>query len=344
MLSLVTGAAGFIGQSLVRRLLGEGDQVRALTLPGDRRLPELRPLDVDGRLEVIEADVTDAAALAPHFAGVARVFHVAALVHGWYPWARFRAVNVGGTQNVARAAHAAGVGRFVHVSTSDVFGIPQRRWGGPSGPPSFDESSPYGYWQEPYPDTKIEAEQWLWQFQRESGLAISVIYPCWVYGPGDQALFPAFAQAIRDGFLVFWQRDTRPAWVHVENLVDAIVLASTHADAVGHGFLVHDDASGPTLERLCARLAEILGRPYKPRHVPYAVVFAAAATLQAVWSLGRLQGAPLLLTNDVKSFGYRWQFSNKKLRHLGWAPRIGIDEGMEQAFAYFRDHRDTAAH
>ncbi|MEO8602409.1 MAG: NAD-dependent epimerase/dehydratase family protein [bacterium] len=336
MLSLVTGAAGFIGLSLVRRLIAGGDQVRALTLPGDRRLPELRALDVDGRLEIVEADVTDAAAIAPHFAGVERVFHVAALVHAWQPWARFRAVNVGGTQCVARAAQAAGVGRFVHVSTSDVFGIPRHG-------EVLDEASPYGYWQEPYPDTKIEAEQWLWQFARESGLAVSVIYPCWVYGPGDQALFPGFAEAIRDGFLVFWQRDTRPAWVHVENLVDAIVLVSTHADAVGHGFLVHDDTSGPSLERLCARLAEVLELPFKPRHVPYAVVYAAAATLQLAWTLLPLQGAPLILTNDIKAFGYRWQFSNKRVRHLGWSPSISIDEGMDQAFAYFREHGAVAA-
>jgi len=338
MWSLVTGAAGFIGLSLVRRLLAEGDRVRALTLPGDRRLPELRALDIDGRLEVIEADVTDEAAIAPHFAGVERVFHVAALVHGWFPWERFRAVNIGGTQNVARAAKAAGVARFVHVSTSDVFGIPR-------GGEVIDESSPYGYWQEPYPDTKIDAEQWLWQFSRDSGLPLSVIYPCWVYGPGDQALFPGFAEAIRDGFLVFWQRDTRLAWVHVENLVDAIVLVSADPRAIGQGYLVHDDASGPTLERLCARLADILGKPFKPRHVPYAIVYAAAATLQSVWRTFNLKGAPLIFTNDIKAFGYRWTFSNKKLRQLGWSPRIGIDEGMEQAFAYFRDvGSDVAPH
>src|SRR5512139_2064552 len=153
MTVLVTGAAGFVGLALVKRLRTDGEQVRALALPGDRRLPELRALDV----EVVEADVTDAAAIAPHFAGVERVFHAAALVHGWHPWERYRAVNVGGTQHVARAAHAAGVRRFVHVSTSDVFGIP--RLGG-----VLDESCAYEPWGEPYPDTKIEAERWLWQY------------------------------------------------------------------------------------------------------------------------------------------------------------------------------------
>jgi 2-alkyl-3-oxoalkanoate reductase len=322
-----------VGLALVRRLLADGDQVRALTAPGDRRLPELRGLDADGRLEVVEADVTDEAAIAPRLDGIERVFHVAALVHGTQPWSRFRAVNVGGTQHVARAAQAAGVGRFVHVSTSDVFGIPPR---GATPTPTFSEASPYGYWQEPYPDTKIEAEQWLWQYARDSGLAVSVIYPCWVYGPGDQALFPGFAQAIRDGLLVLWQRDTRLAWVHVENLVDAIILAGTDARAVGEGYLVHDDADGPTLEQVCARLAEIVGKPFTPRYVPYAVAAAAAAAAQLAWSALPLQGAPPILTNDVKSFGHRWRFSNAKLRALGWTPRIGIDAGMQQAFDYFR--------
>jgi nucleoside-diphosphate-sugar epimerase len=327
MTALVTGAAGFVGQALVKRLRADGERVRALALPGDPRLPELRALDV----EVVEADVTDGAALAPHVRGVERIFHAAALVHGWHPWTRYRAVNVGGTQTVARAAHAAGVHRLVHVSTSDVFGIP--RLGG-----VIDESWPYETWGEPYPDTKIEAERWLWRFQRESGLPVSVIYPGWVYGPGDEAFFPALARAIRDGLLVFWQRDTRLAWGHVANLADAVVLVSTDPAAVGQGYLVHDDADGPTLEQLCARLAAVLGRPFTPRYVPYPVALAAATVLQSVWRLLRLRGAPPVSTSDVKAFGFRFRLSTAKLRALGWTPRIGIAEGMEQAFAYFASH------
>ena len=332
MTALVTGAAGFVGLSLVRRLRDDGERVRALALPGDRRLPELRALDV----EVVEADVTDAAAIAPHFAGVERVFHVAALVHGWHPWARYRAVNVGGTQNVARAAQAAGVGRFVHVSTSDVFGVPRDGR-------VIEESQPYETWNEPYPDTKIEGERWLWQFHRDSSLPLSVIYPGWVYGPGDEALFPGFAQAIRDGLLVFWQRDTKLAWNHVANLADAIALVSRAPAAVGQGYLVHDDADGPTLEQISARLASLLGKQLTPRYVPYRVIYAAAALAQGSWRVLRLKGAPPILTADVKAFGYRFRLSNAKLRALGWTPRIGIEEGMEQAFAYFAA-RQSASH
>ena len=126
----------------------------------------------------------------------------------------------------------------MHVSTSDVFGIPR-------GDELIDETTPYREWGEPYQDTKIEAERWLWQFQRESRLPLSVIYPCWVYGPGDQAFFPGLAAAIDEGVMMFWHRDTRLAWAYIDNLADAIVLASTHPGAVGNGYLVYDERRRP---------------------------------------------------------------------------------------------------
>jgi len=337
MVSLVTGASGFVGQAIVRRLLGDGETVRALTLPGDRRLPELRALGIADRLQVIEADVTSAGAVDPYLAGVTRVFHTAALVHGWHPWARYRAVNVGGTQHVARAAGAHGVARFVHVSTSDVFGIPRTD-------ELIDESAPYRPWSEPYPDTKIEAERWLWQFHRDSGLPLSVIYPCWVYGPGDQAFFPSLADAIDDGVMFFWHRRTRLFWAYIDNLADAIVLAGTHPAAVGNGYLVHDGDGGPTLQEVCARIAGVIGKRPPTLHLPYAVAFGAAAIAQMIWRVLRLRGAPLLLTNDVKSFGTQWRISNAKLRRdLGWTPRVPIADGMDTALAYLRERRRAPA-
>ncbi|MGH7786864.1 MAG: NAD-dependent epimerase/dehydratase family protein [Candidatus Binatia bacterium] len=332
MLSLVTGAAGFVGQAVVRRLLADGDDVRGLALPGDARLAELRAIAAPPRLQVIEADVTDAGAVVAHFAGVARVFHTAALVHSTAPWAAFEAVNVGGTSHVARAAFAAGVQRFVHVSTSDVFGLPR------DGAP-IDEATPLREWGEPYPDTKIAAERFLWAQHRAHGLPLSVIYPCWVYGPGDAAFFPSLAQAISDGFMLFWRRDLRLFWVYIDNLADAIVLAGTDPRAIGQGYLVHDALgaeAGPTLQAVCARIAAQLGKPAPTRHVPYALAYATAWLAQSLWRTVRLRGAPPMLTNDVKSFGFDWQLSNAKLRALGWTPRVSIADGMDAALAALR--------
>jgi nucleoside-diphosphate-sugar epimerase len=326
-ISVVTGAAGFVGQALVRRLLADGDTVRAIVLPGDPYLPELRAMADAARLQIVAADVTDAAAIDAAFAGAARAFHTAALVHAWAPIATFRAVNVGGTQNVARACRAHGV-RLVAVSTSDVFGIP-------TADEVMDETSPVKQWNEPYANTKIEAERWLWAWHREHGLPLSIIYPGWVYGPGDKAFFPGLARAIDDGFMVFWARGVTLAWVYIDNLVDACVRASEHPRAVGQGYLVHDDADGPSFEEACVGIARAIGKKPPTLHVPYVVAFAAAASVQTIWRWLGIRSTPPLLTVDVKAFGSQWHLSADKIRHdLGWSPTIGTDVGMGRALAY----------
>ena len=324
-LVLVTGAAGFVGQGIVRRLLAEGCRVRALVLAGDPAARELRRLEPRANLDLVEGDVTDAACVAAGCARVTHVFHTAALVHAWAPWARFRAVNVWGTENVARAAHAVRVARMVHVSTSDVFGIP-------IDDAVLDESSPYRRWHEPYADTKIEAERWLWEFQRASGLPLSVIYPGWVYGPGDKAFFPGLAEAIGNGPMLFWRRHVRLPWVYLENLVDACLLAATHPQAVGRGYLVHEGEEGPTLQDVCGRIADCIGAKQPTLHLPYPLVLATAWLLERLWHLAGAQTPPPLRTVDVKAFGFQWHLSTRRVRdELGWAPRVDVRAGMNAA-------------
>ena len=323
--SLVTGAAGFLGQTLVKRLLSESESVRAVVLPNDPRKEELRSWAGDADLRVLECDVTDASALDGAFAGVTRVFHTAALIHAWAPWERFRAVNVGGTRNVAECALRHGVERMVHVSTTDVFGLPDEN-------EAFDENSPFQSWGEPYADTKIEAERWLWDFHQANEFPLTVIYPGWVFGPGDAAFFPSLAQAISDGVMLFWQRDVRLPWAYVDNLADACLVASRHPAAVGSGYIVHDDSNGPTLQQVCARIANVLGKAPPTRHVPYSAAYAAAWTLQRIWRVARLRATPPLLTVDVKAFGLRWNLSTKKARReLGWSPKTPMAEAMDMA-------------
>ncbi len=334
MRSAVTGAAGFLGLAIVRHLLVGGDQVRGVVLPGDPQAAGLRQLDPGGdRLDIVEGDVTDIGSLAPAFRGVHRVFHTAALVHAWAPLSRFRTVNVGGMQNVARAAAEAGVERLLAVSTSDVFGIPR-------GDEVLDESSPVRRWGEPYADSKIEAERWLWQYRRDSGLPVTVIYPGWIYGPGDRAFLPGLAAAIRGGFMIFWARQVRLAWAYIDNIADACVLASAEPRAAGEGYLVHDGMEGPTFEEVCARIAGAIGARPPRRHVPYAAAYGAAAAVQWTWRTLGLRGTPPLLTVDVKAFGRSFRLSNEKIRALGWRPRVPTEEGMERALACLKPARE----
>ena len=90
------------------------------------------------------------------------------------------------------------------------------------------------------------------------------------------------------------------------------------------------------------RRTGVIGKRPPTLHAPYAVAFAAAWLAQQAWRVFRLRGAPLLLTNDVKSFGSQWHISNDKLvRELGWSPRVSIADGMDAALAYLKQFRTT---
>jgi len=318
MFTLVTGANGFVGTAIARRVLETGQQLRCLVRPEETATSPLRQLGSPDELEIVGADITDRDAVDAACADIDRVFHAAAMVHASQPLEEYRRVNVEGTRNVAEAAFLRGIDRFVHISTSDVFGLPDAG-------ETFTETSPLRGWGEPYPDSKIEAETWLWRFHRERGLPLSVVYPGWVYGPGDKAFFPALADSIRDGSMSFWCRDCWLPWVHVDNLADACLLIARHPDALGQGFLAYDDDRGPTLQEVCGKIAEAIGCPPPKRHIPYTLAFLVA------WMSQKLRSEPTLRTVDVKAFGYVWRFSNRKLRALGWHPTIPVEEGIDQA-------------
>ena len=321
MLSLVTGANGFVGRALVQHLLANGDRVRAVIHPREQQScgKGVRPLAAHSHLQVVAADVTDRDAVDAASDDIERVFHSAAMVHTWAPFEDYQRINVGGTRNVAEAAFLRGIQRFVHISTSDVLGVPEDG-------EILSEDSPLREWGEPYADSKIEAERWLWRFHRERGLPLSVVYPGWVYGPGDRAFFPSLARAIGDGSMTFWRKEVRLPWVYIDNLADACLHIADSREALGNGYLAYDGEEGPTLQEVCARIAAIIGEKPPNRHIPFRLAHGLARLLQSIWP-----GEPPLRSADVKAFGYDWKFTNEKLRALGWAPKVATDDGMMKA-------------
>lgn len=320
---LITGATGFIGGHLVRACMKKKHSVRALVMRGDPAVAQL-PKGV----QVVYGDLRDAQSLAVACKGVQIVFHCAAVVTDWAPKALFDAVNIAGMENLCRAALAAKVKRFVEMSTNDVFGLDE------SG--VLTEKSPLRKWNEPYADTKIAAEEIAWRYHRDHGLPVTMVYPCWVYGPGDKTFVPLTADAILKKEMVFWRRDVHVWPTYIDNLIDLLLTISTHKNAVGRGFLVHDGEM-TTFQVFCAEIAQALGARTPRLHIPYFVAYAAAVVMEFMWRLLRIRRRPLLTTYTVKNLGSRLRFSIEQARReLNWKPRVTYREGLTRTLQWLQ--------
>ncbi len=322
--ALVTGATGFIGGSLVAANLKMGHWVRALVLPGDPGAAGLERLGV----EIVYGDVSRIESVRAAVKGADLVFHCAAVVSDWAPRRTFEAVTVGGARNVCEAALENKVSRLVHVSTNDVFGRDETK--------VLTEASPLSPWGEPYPDAKIRAERIMWSYHRDRGLPVSMVYPCWVYGPGDRTFVPLLADAIVKKDMMFWRRDVIVWPTFIENLAELVMILATDDRAVGQGFIAHDGESA-TLQNFCGKIAGALSVPEPKTHIPYGAAYAAALGMEFLWRLLAIKKRPLLTTYAVKNLGSRLLFSiDKSKKVLGYTPRVSFAEGLSRTLDWLK--------
>ncbi len=321
---LITGATGFIGGNLVKGNLAKGNKVRAMALPGDPGAASLKAKGV----EIVEGDVRDYNSIRKAMEGIEIVFHCAAVVTDWAPKSLFEQVTVGGAENMCRAACDVGVSRFVDMSTCDVFGIIEDK--------IMDESFPLKPWDEPYPDYKIKSEEIMWRYHKEKGLPVTMVYPCWVFGEGDQTFVPLLADSIIKKELIFWRKDALVWPTYIDNLVDLLLLISEDPRAVGNGYLVHD-GEFTTLQEFCAEIARALGVPPITTHIPYGLAYAASWVMELIWRALGIKTRPLLTTYTVKNLGSRFRFSIEKAeKQLGWKPKISYKEGMATTMKWLK--------
>lgn len=326
---LITGATGFIGGSLVGANLKKGHSVRALVLPGD---PGAAALERQG-VDVVFGDISRMESVRAAMKGAQIVFHCAAVVTDWAPVSLFRAVTVEGARNVCEAAAENRVSRLVHVSTNDVFGRDESR--------VLDESTSLTPWGEPYPDHKIEAERIMWEYHKTRGLAVTMVYPCWVYGIGDRTFVPLLADAIKKRDMIFWRKDVIVWPTYIENLTDLLMLMADDPRAVGQGFLAHDGES-TTLQKFCEAIAVAIGAAPPKTHIPYSAAYAAAVGMEFFWRLFAVKTRPLLTTYTVKNLGSRLLFSIAKAQKtLGWTPGTNFAAGFAKTMEWIKTNPDA---
>ncbi|WP_343583380.1 SDR family oxidoreductase [Pseudomonas sp.] len=311
----LTGASGFVGSAILRRLLADGMPTVATVRSNSPSLP--------ATVQVVHFEsFEEASQWGEALRGCDTVIHCAARVHVMNdtevdPLAAFRKVNVRGTLELARQAVAAGVKRFIFVSSIKVNGE-----GTAPGQPYTAEDRPQP--QDPYGISKMEAEVELQALAKVSGLEVVIVRPVLVYGPGVKANFEAMMHWLNKGVpLPFGAIDNRRSLVALDNLVDLIVTCIDHPAAANQVFLVSDGEDLSTTA-LLRRMGQALGTAPRLLPIPAWVLTGGASLLGRTALSKRLCGS---LQVDIE----------KTRNVLGWQPPVSVDAALRATAQHFQE-------
>jgi nucleoside-diphosphate-sugar epimerase len=321
---LVTGATGFTGAVLTRKLCERGARVRAIARASSKR-DGLEGLPI----EWIEGNVYDPTTVERAVAGVEIIFHVAAAYReAGITDETYRKVHVESTQLLAQAAlKNPNFKRFVHVSTVGVHGHIEN--------PPANEEYPFSP-GDVYQQTKLEAELWIRDFAPKHGLPFTVIRPAAIYGPGDKRLLKIFKMATWPLIPVLGSaRGQLYHLIHVDDLTEIFILAAVHPQALGEVFIGGDPAA-LALADILRIISSEYGRNARLIRIPAWPFFWAAAVCEAVcrpfgWS-------PPIYRRRVAFFTKDRSFDTSKLRNrLGYIYGRTTGEGLRATARWYRE-------
>lgn len=321
---LVTGASGFTGAVLTRKLCERGLQVRAIARASSD-LGALAGLPVDW----VRGDVFDPGTVTAALRGVNVVFHVAAAYReSGLADDVYRKVHVDSTRLLAEAARKEpAFTRFVHVSTVGVHGHIES--------PPADETCRFNP-GDIYQRTKAEAEEWLRAFAARERLPFTVIRPAAIYGPGDQRLLKIFRLAAKPVFPVLGRSKGLYHLIHVDDLTEIMQVAALHPAALGEAFICGDPAA-LALTDIVRIIATEYGRQPRVVRLPAWPFFLAADVCEAVCK--PFGWAPPLYRRRVAFFTKDRSFNTAKLRErLGYCYRRTTEAGLRETARWYLDH------
>jgi nucleoside-diphosphate-sugar epimerase len=315
---LVTGANGFIGSVLCKRLVAEKCNVSGTVRSGENYLL------VRGVKSVKIGDIDTATDWGAALRGIDTVVHLAARVHvmkdsSIEPLQAYREVNVHGTERLALQAADVGVNRFIFMSTVKVNGEENRKAYTESDIPSPMDS--YGI-------SKMEAEKKITDISVKTGMEAVILRPPLVYGPGVKANFLSLLQIIDRGIpLPLASANNQRSMIYVENLVDAILQCIRNPNAAGQTYLVSDgqNVSTPGLIRMIA--AALQKQPRLFRFPPLALYIASRLTGKGQ-AVDRLIGS---LTVDMC----------KIKNELGWKPPFTFEVGVKNTVFWYKSIKNS---
>ncbi len=323
--TLVTGASGFIGSAVVRRLLGRGREVRCYVEPGASRQ------NLDGlEVEVIEGDINDRTAVGRALEGIDVLYHLAAIYRLWLPDnALMYEVNVEGTKTVLFAALRAGVGKVVYTSSIAAVGRPEQG-------DIADETTAFNLWDESnhYVRSKWLSERDALRFARE-GLPLVVVNPAFPFGERDIGPTPT------GRFIVDALAGRVPGYtdggfnaVDVEDVAEGHILADERG-RVGERYILGDH--NVSYKEFFDAVTEVGGVKPITRRLPTSVFLSVAWMMERAADLRR---KPPQLTYKSARYAARnlWFDRRKAHEELGM-PSTPLRQSIAKSVSWFRDNK-----
>lgn len=312
---LITGASGFIGRNLTKRLSGEGALVRALV-----RNPAKAEAVAFENVEIIFGDITDPVCVDKAVSGCSAVIHLAAVLgDDFKPREIFRSVNVEGTRSLALSAVKHGVERFMHCGTVWVYG--------PDSNNMVNEQCPLLKKGIPYCDTKIEGEIVIREMMKSGKLPGIIFEPTDVYGPGDETYTLEPLRLMKSGQMILpgsGRGLINPLFIG--DLIDGILLALTKG-RIGEAYILGTPET-VTCRKFFKTLAQSAGYTKKLPSIPAWLALTTASLFEFYSTL--TGSKPLFTKEAIYATLIRDTYDGSKAwKELGFNPKTTLAEGMK---------------
>lgn len=310
---LITGAGGFIGSRLTKRLVELGVTTRAFVRYNSRNdhgMIEYLPSEIKKETEILVGDLRDPEAIRNSCKNVDVIFHLGALIAIPYSYKNFREVvdtNVMGTLNILSAAKSFNVQKIVHTSTSEVYGTAQYV--------PIDEKHPL-QGQSPYSASKIGADKIAESFHKSFNLPVATIRPFNTYGPGQsaRAVIPTIiTQALSKKVIQLGALYPTRDLTFVEDTVNAFIKVAECDHSIGQviNFGSNFEIS---IKDLAEKIISLIGR-----------------SVQIVSSQERIRPKE----SEVDRL---WADNSKAIKLLNWGPEVSLDEGLNKTICWIEEN------
>lgn len=332
MRTLVTGASGFLGSSVVRAILAQTQEKLRCMVRTDSGLPKLEALAEEygqDRIEIYRGDLTRRTDAMAATKDIDTVYHVAAATKG-SPSDMFYN-SVVGSKNLLEAIKDAELKRIVLISSFGVYGVAELEPGAVINEYTPVEKHPD--WRDPYSHTKHRQEQLFWEYRESHKIPLVVMRPGVIYGPGGAPISTRVGINVFGVFLHLGRNNLIPL-TYVDNCAEAIVTAARHEGSAGEIYNVVDDDI-PTSKEF---LREYRKRVKRMKYVtlPYFAIRMLSSWVQ--WYNKRSKGQlPAILTPyKTKCNWTGTRFDNSKMKSIGWMPNVSTEEGLMRFFTWLK--------